>query len=438
MALEIKVPAPGESVSEVTIANWLVKEGDWIEMDAPIAEFESDKATFEVNAEKAGVIEKLIGNVGDTIAINTVIAVINTDAAKPAGAEKVATSPTETSSSSSAKQEAKTAAVKEVESGASALSSGVTAINTSDLNASPIAVQLIQQYKLDPKSIKGTGANGKITKVDVLEAIVTDGKGLSAGGNQSISSTNSKYHTSNREPKREKMSNLRKTVSRRLVAAKNETAMLTTFNEVNMKPIMDLRAQYKKKFEETHGVGLGFMSFFTRAVCIALKDWPAVNASIEGEEIIYHDYCDVSIAVSAPKGLVVPVIRSAETLSLSEIEKEVKRLAGKARDNKLSLEEMTGGTFTITNGGVFGSMMSTPIINPPQSGILGMHNIVERPVVENGQIVIRPMMYLALSYDHRIIDGRESVSFLVRVKQLLENPEMLFDGKRPEETVLGF
>jgi 2-oxoglutarate dehydrogenase E2 component (dihydrolipoamide succinyltransferase) len=256
----------------------------------------------------------------------------------------------------------------------------------------------------------------------VLEAIVTNGKGLDGGISPTASSTNSKYHTSNREPKREKMSNLRKTVSRRLVAAKNETAMLTTFNEVNMKPIMDLRAQYKKKFEETHGVGLGFMSFFTRAVCIALKDWPAVNASIEGEEIIYHDYCDVSIAVSAPKGLVVPVIRSAETLSLSEIEKEVKRLAGKARDNKLSLEEMTGGTFTITNGGVFGSM----------------HNIVERPVVENGQIVIRPMMYLALSYDHRIIDGRESVSFLVRVKQLLENPEMLFDGKRPEETVLGF
>jgi 2-oxoglutarate dehydrogenase E2 component (dihydrolipoamide succinyltransferase) len=240
-----------------------------------------------------------------------------------------------------------------------------------------------------------------------------------------------------RAERREKMSNLRKTVSRRLVAVKNETAMLTTFNEVNMKPIMDLRAQYKKKFEETHGVGLGFMSFFTRACCIALTEWKAVNASIDGDEIIYHDYCDVSIAVSAPKGLVVPVIRSAEKLSLDEIEKEVKRLATKARDNKLSLDEMTGGTFTITNGGVFGSMMSTPIINAPQSGILGMHNIVERAVVENGQIVIRPMMYLALSYDHRIIDGRESVSFLVRVKQLLENPEMMFDGKKPQERVLG-
>ncbi len=444
MALEIKVPAPGESVSEVTIANWLVKEGDWIEMDAPIAEFESDKATFEVNAEKSGVIEKLIGNIGDTIAINTVIAVINTDAAKPAGsANPAVASATETNTAESTKKETKestTAGSAVAASTAASATSTATnsSINTADLNASPIALQLIQQYQLDPKVIKGTGANGKITKVDVLEAIVTNGKGLNTGGSTNANSSNSKYHTSNREPKREKMSNLRKTVSRRLVAAKNETAMLTTFNEVNMKPVMDLRGQYKKKFEETHGVGLGFMSFFTRAVCIALKDWPAVNASIEGEEIIYHDYCDISIAVSAPKGLVVPVIRSAETLSLSEIEKEVKRLAGKARDNKLSLEEMTGGTFTITNGGVFGSMMSTPIINPPQSGILGMHNIVERPVVENGQIVIRPMMYLALSYDHRIIDGRESVSFLVRVKQLLENPEMLFDGKRPEETVLGF
>ena len=240
-----------------------------------------------------------------------------------------------------------------------------------------------------------------------------------------------------REPRREKMTNLRKTVAKRLVAAKNDTAMLTTFNEVNMKPIMDLRNVYKEKFKEEFGIGLGFMSFFTRAVCIALQEWPAVNASIDGEEIIYHDYCDISIAVSAPKGLVVPVIRNAEALTLDGIENEVKRLALKARDNKLSIDEMTGGTFTITNGGVFGSMMSTPILNPPQSGILGMHNIVERPMVEKGQIVIRPMMYLALSYDHRIIDGRESVSFLVRVKNLLENPEMLLSGKRPEEALLG-
>jgi 2-oxoglutarate dehydrogenase E2 component (dihydrolipoamide succinyltransferase) len=285
---------------------------------------------------------------------------------------------------------------------------------------------LLAEYGIAPENVAGSGSNGKITKLDALEAIVK--LGVNKTGNRP---------TTGRSERREKMSNLRKTVSKRLVAAKNETAMLTTFNEVNMKPIMDLRAKYKKTFEEKFGIGLGFMSFFTRAVTIALKDWPAVNASIEGEEIIYHDYCDISIAVSAPKGLVVPVIRSAQNLSLAEIETEVKRLATKARDNKLSIDEMTGGTFTITNGGVFGSMLSTPIINPPQSGILGMHNIVERPVAENGQIVIRPMMYVALSYDHRIIDGRESVSFLVRVKTLLENPEMLLDGKRPEENVLG-
>lgn len=423
MAIEIKVPAPGESVSEVTIANWLVKEGDWVEMDAPLAEFESDKATFEVNAEKAGVVEKLIGNIGDTIAINTVVAVINTDAARPAAAEvpKAAAATADASSnavSPSAQPAAKPAVEKEA-------APAVYSTDTDWSLVSPVAAQLLQQYNITPSQVKGTGAGGRVTKVDALEAIVAMGgvKAQAAGGA--------------RAERREKMSNLRKTVSRRLVAVKNETAMLTTFNEVNMKPIMDLRAQYKKKFEETHGVGLGFMSFFTRACCIALTEWKAVNASIDGDEIIYHDYCDVSIAVSAPKGLVVPVIRSAEKLSLDEIEKEVKRLATKARDNKLSLDEMTGGTFTITNGGVFGSMMSTPIINAPQSGILGMHNIVERAVVENGQIVIRPMMYLALSYDHRIIDGRESVSFLVRVKQLLENPEMMFDGKKPQERVLG-
>ena len=430
MAIEIKVPAPGESVSEVTIANWLVKEGDWVEMDAPLAEFESDKATFEVNAEKAGVIEKLIGNIGDTIAINTVIAVINTDAARPAAAEapaakvETASSAAPVAASNTSKSESASNAPAAANSNASAESSH-NANDTDWSLVSPVAAQLLQQYNIAPSQVKGTGAGGRVTKVDALEAIVALG-GVKA---QSTSGF--------RSEKREKMSNLRKTVSRRLVAVKNETAMLTTFNEVNMKPIMDLRAQYKKKFEETHGVGLGFMSFFTRACCIALTEWRAVNASIDGEEIVYHDYCDISIAVSAPKGLVVPVIRSAENLSLDEIEKEVKRLATKARDNKLSLDEMTGGTFTITNGGVFGSMMSTPIINAPQSGILGMHNIVERPVVENGQIVIRPMMYLALSYDHRIIDGRESVSFLVRVKQLLENPEMMFDGKKPQERVLG-
>lgn len=419
MAIEIKVPAPGESVSEVTIANWLVKEGDWVEMDAPLAEFESDKATFEVNAEKAGVVEKLIGNIGDTIAINTVIAVINTDAERPAAAAPPA-APAKAADAAPAAPKAEAPKETPVKVEATPV-----AQDTDWSLVSPVAAQLLQQYNIAPSQVKGTGAGGRVTKVDALEAIVAMGGVAvqSAGGS--------------RAERREKMSNLRKTVSRRLVAVKNETAMLTTFNEVNMKPIMDLRAQYKKKFEETHGVGLGFMSFFTRACCIALGEWKAVNASIDGEEIVYHDYCDISIAVSAPKGLVVPVIRSAEKLSLDEIEKEVKRLATRARDNKLGLDEMTGGTFTITNGGVFGSMMSTPIINAPQSGILGMHNIVERPVVENGQIVIRPMMYLALSYDHRIIDGRESVSFLVRVKQLLENPEMMFDGKKPEERVLG-
>ena len=426
MAIEIKVPAPGESVSEVTIANWLVKEGEWVEMDAPLAEFESDKATFEVNAEKAGVIEKLIGNIGDTIAINTVIAVINTDAERPASAApkaEVAAVKATAEATPSKAVESKTESTKET---VAAKSENHAQSSDADWSlVSPVAAQLLQQYNISPSQVKGTGAGGRVTKVDALEAIV-------AMGGVAVQSA-----AGSRAERREKMSNLRKTVSRRLVAVKNETAMLTTFNEVNMKPIMDLRAQYKKKFEETHGVGLGFMSFFTRACCIALTEWKAVNASIDGDEIIYHDYCDVSIAVSAPKGLVVPVIRNAEKLSLDEIEKEVKRLATRARDNKLGLDEMTGGTFTITNGGVFGSMMSTPIINAPQSGILGMHNIVERPVVENGQIVIRPMMYLALSYDHRIIDGRESVSFLVRVKQLLENPQMMFDGKKPEERVLG-
>ncbi len=416
MAIEIIVPAPGESVSEVTIANWLVKEGDWVEMDAPIAEFESDKATFEVNAEKAGVVEKLIGNIGDTIAINTVIAVINTEAARPASA-------TPTAAPVAAVKEEKAAPAK---AAAPVVDAKPTMVVASDVLASPMALQLLQEYGIDASQVKGTGSNGKITKLDALEAIVKIG-GVKQSGSKSTG----------RNARREKMSNLRKTVSKRLVASKNETAMLTTFNEVNMKPVMDLRAKYKKRFEEQFGVGLGFMSFFTRAVCIALQDWPAVNASIEGEEIVYHDYCDISIAVSAPKGLVVPVIRSAENMSLDEIEKEVKRLAGKARENKLTIDEMTGGTFTITNGGVFGSMMSTPIINQPQSGILGMHNIIERPIAENGQVVIRPMMYLALSYDHRIIDGRESVSFLVRVKNLLENPEMMLDGKNPQEKVLG-
>lgn len=418
MTIEIKVPSPGESVSEVTISNWLKKAGDYVEMDEPIAEFESDKATFEVNAEAAGLLEKTIGNVGDVIPVGTLVAIINTDAKKPAGAAPVATSKSE-----SIKTE--NVIADKVATPIPAPAAVAEKVNANaDVKISPVALELVHKFGLDINAIKGTGPNGRITKVDVLEAVVEGGM---------ISERKS---VSARNLRREKMSNLRKTVSKRLVAAKNETAMLTTFNEVNMKPVMDLRNQYKKQFEEKHGVGLGFMSFFTRAVCLALKQWPAVNASIEGEEIIYHDYCDISIAVSAPKGLVVPVIRNAENMSLADIEKEVKVLAGKARDNKLTIDEMTGGTFTITNGGVFGSMLSTPILNMPQSGILGMHNIVERPIAENGQVVIRPIMYVALSYDHRIIDGRESVGFLKMVKTLLENPEQMIDGKNPIDKLL--
>lgn len=423
MAIEIRVPAPGESVSAVTISNWLVKEGQWVEMDAPLAEFESDKATFEVCAEKAGILSQMFGKIGDTIAVNSVIAIINPEALRPVSMvsesrsvktiqniEPIVTPSNEPIGQVSIQKETLVA---------------LSEIGDDWSLVSPLAARLLKQYSIHPSTVKGSGSGGRISKVDALEAIVAGG-GMD---NTALSNT--------RESKREKMSSLRKTLSRRLVIVKNETAMLTTFNEVNMKPIMDLRVQYKKRFEENHGIGLGFMGFFTRAVCIALREWKAVNASIEGDEIVYHDYCDISIAVSAPKGLVVPVIRNAEGLSLMQIEQEVKRLAGKARENKLSLDEMTGGTFTITNGGVFGSMMSTPIINAPQSAILGMHNIIDRPVVESGQIVIRPIMFLALSYDHRIIDGRESVGFLVRVKQLLENPDMMRDGKRPEEGLLG-
>lgn len=421
MSIEIKVPSPGESISEVTVSKWLKQAGDYVMLDEPLVELESEKATFEVNAEAAGVITKQLAKEGDEIKVGSVIVEIDETAKAPEGAA---------APKAEAKKEAAPAPKaekKQEEKPAAKPAEPVSALE-SDVPVAPLAKELMLEYGLKPSQIKGSGPNGRIVRTDVLEAIIA--KGVSTQGN--------KYSPSaERSSRVEKMSNLRKTVSKRLVAAKNETAMLTTFNEVNMKPIMDLRAKYKNQFQEKHEIGLGFMSFFTRACCIALIDWPAVNAFIDGDSIQYNNYCDISIAVSGPRGLVVPVIRNAETLGLAEIEKEVKRLAGKARENKLSLEEMSGGTFTITNGGVFGSMMSTPIINPPQSAILGMHNIVERPVVENGQIVVRPIMYVALSYDHRIIDGRESVSFLVRVKQLLENPEMLFDGKLPSEKVLG-
>lgn len=421
MAIEIKVPSPGESISEVTVSKWLKQVGDYVKLDEPLVELESEKATFEVNAESAGVITKQLAKEGDEIKVGAIIVEIDETAKAPEGAA---------APKAEAKKEAAPAKAETKKEEKPAEKPAVAAADMSaDVAIAPLAKELMLEYGLKPSQVKGTGPNGRITKTDVLEAIVASG--VKSGG------TNKYSPNGDRNVRVEKMSNLRKTVAKRLVAAKNETAMLTTFNEVNMKPIMDLRNKYKTNFAEKHEVGLGFMSFFTRACCIALLDWPAVNAFIDGDNIQFNDYCDISIAVSGPRGLVVPVIRNAETLSLADIEKEVKRLAGKARDNKLSLEEMSGGTFTITNGGVFGSMMSTPIVNPPQSAILGMHNIVERPMVENGQIVIRPIMYVALSYDHRIIDGRESVSFLVRVKQLLENPEMLFDGKMPVEKVLG-
>ena len=408
--IDIKVPTVGESISEVTLVKWLKKDGDYVQRDEVFAELESEKATFEVNAEKAGVL-KLISKEGDTLNIGDVLAQIDETAAKPEGKPEAATEKP---------QEAKPAEVKAAQP---APAQQTVSSVPNDIKATPIASAIIADRKVDPKTIQPSGYNGKILKDDVLGALANPGRKPGA-------------EAFTRNEKREKMSALRKTVSRRLVEAKNTTAMLTTFNEVDMSKIMAIRAANKDKFKETHGVNLGFMSFFTKAICFALQEWPAVNAYIDGDSIVYHDYCDISIAVSAPKGLVVPVIRNAESLSMFEIEKKVVELATKARDNKLSMEEMQGGTFTITNGGVFGSLMSTPIINIPQSAILGMHKIQERPVVIDGQVVVRPMMYVAVSYDHRIIDGRESVSFLVRVKELLENPELLLFGKDPVKALL--
>lgn len=404
MALDIKVPQVGESISEVTLSRWLKNDGDFVEMDEVICELESDKATFELNAEAAGILKQKVKE-GETIPIGTIVCSIDTSAAP----EKKAV-----------KEEAK--AIKEVQPAAKK-SKEEAAVYASG-HPSPAASKILGEKNIAPSSVEGSGRDGRITKEDAMKA--TASTALKTNGE--APKIQAKAIPGSRNLRREKMSSLRKTVSKRLVAVKNETAMLTTFNEVDMSPIMELRSKYKDKFKEKFGVGLGFMSFFTKAVCEALKDFPTVNAQIEGEEILYHEFVDVSIAVSAPKGLVVPVIRNADSMTLAEIEQSVLDLAAKARDNKLSIEEMTGGTFTITNGGVFGSMMSTPIINAPQSAILGMHNIVERPVAVNGQVVIRPMMYLALSYDHRIIDGRESVGFLVRVKQLLEDPNRLLLG----------
>ncbi|MEO7524316.1 MAG: 2-oxoglutarate dehydrogenase complex dihydrolipoyllysine-residue succinyltransferase [Ferruginibacter sp.] len=408
MAIEIKVPTVGESISEVTLVKWHKSDGEWAERDEIIAELESEKATFEINAEKAGIL-KQVAKEGDTLNIGDLVCTIDTEAEKPA-------STAVPEKAEDKKPQAVETVVKKPEP--------TVAVPVKDVKATPVAAAIIADKKVDSKSITPSGSNGRIVKQDVLEALSHPGR-----------KPGTELFTRNESP--EKMSNLRKTISRRLVEAKNTTAMLTTFNEVDMSAIMEIRKKYKDKFKEQNGVNLGFMSFFTKAVCYALQQFKSVNAYIDGENIIYHDFCDISIAVSAPKGLVVPVIRNAESLSMAEIEAAVVDLATKAKNNKLTIEEMTGGTFTITNGGIFGSMMSTPIINIPQSAILGMHNIVERPVAVNGQVVIKPMMYLAVSYDHRIIDGRESVGFLVMVKQLLENPALLLFGKDPVEALLN-
>jgi len=409
--IEIKVPPVGESISEVTLVTWLKKDGEWVERDEVICELESEKATFELNAEKAGILHT-VAEEGQDLKIGDLACTIDDEAARPEGAVAPAA------------QEAPKAPEAAPATPTAAPTSAPAAALPNDVKATPVAQAIIADKKIDPHTIKGTGSNGKIFKNDVLSALTANVGGLETDN-------------TSREATPKKMSNLRRTISRRLVEAKNTTAMLTTFNEVDMTNIMAIRSQYKDKFKEKNGVGLGFMSFFTKACCIALEEWPAVNSYIDGDNIVSHNYVDISIAVSAPKGLVVPVIRNAHQLSLAGIEKAVLELAGKARNNTLTMEEMTGGTFTITNGGVFGSLMSTPIINIPQSAILGMHKIQERPMVVDGEIKIRPMMYLALSYDHRIIDGRESVGFLVRVKELLENPVKLLAGKDPIEILLN-
>jgi 2-oxoglutarate dehydrogenase E2 component (dihydrolipoamide succinyltransferase) len=413
--IEIKVPTVGESISEVTLLKWTKKEGEWVDRDEVIAELESEKATFEVNAEQAGILKPQVKE-GDTLHIGDVLAQIDETAAKPEGPAK-AEEPA---------KEVKPAQTPSREFGTKPQTNeaAVTSVSN-DIKATPVASAIIADKKVDTNSIKPSGAGGKIMKNDVLEALANPGKKAFAG-----------TELFSRNVRQEKMSNLRKTISRRLVESKNTTAMLTTFNEVDMTRIMEVRKQYKDKFKEAHNVNLGFMSFFAKACSIALAEWPSVNAYIDGDQLLYHDYADISIAVSTPRGLTVPVIRNVESLSMADIEKKVLELAGKARDSKLTAEELQGGTFTITNGGVFGSLMSTPIINIPQSAILGMHKIQERPMAVNGQVVVRSMMYLALSYDHRIIDGRESVSFLVRVKELLENPELLLFGKDPVKTLL--
>jgi len=409
MILEMKVPSPGESIKEVEIATWLVKDGDYVEKDQAIAEVDSDKATLELPAEASGIIT-LKAEEGDAVAVGAVVCLIDTGAAKPAGDAPAAEAPKEEAKAEAPKAEAPKAEAKAEAPKAAPAAAASYATGT----PSPAARKILDEKNIAPATVSGTGKGGRITKDDAVNAVPS--MGTPTGGS--------------RGTERTKLSMLRRKVAERLVAAKNETAMLTTFNEVNMTPINQIRNEYKDAFKAKHGgLGLGFMSFFTKAVTRALQLYPDVNSMMDGDYKIAYDFADISIAVSGPKGLMVPVVRNAELLTFRGIEAEIKRLALRARDGQITVDDMTGGTFTITNGGVFGSMLSTPIINPPQSGILGMHNIIERPIAVNGKVEIHPMMYVALSYDHRIIDGRESVGFLVAVKEALENPvELLMNG----------
>ncbi len=405
MILEMKVPSPGESITEVEIATWLVEDGDYVEKDQPIAEVDSDKATLELPAEESGIIT-LKAEEGDAVAVGAVVCLIDMEAVRP--------------DSAAAPEKKEATPVKEetipVQSAPVATATENATYATG--SASPAAKKILDEKGIEADSLQGTGKNGRVTKKDAINAVPAMGT-----------------TTGSRASEKKKMSMLRRKVAQRLVSVKNETAMLTTFNEVNMQPVFDLRAQYKEEFKTKHGVGLGFMSFFTLAVTRALELYPDVNSMIDGDYQIKNEFADISIAVSGPKGLMVPVIRNAENLSFRGVESEVKRLALKARDGKITVDEMTGGTFTITNGGVFGSMLSTPIINPPQSAILGMHNIVERPMAVNGQVVVQPIMYVALSYDHRIVDGRESVGFLVAIKEAIENPIELLMNNNPKKAL---
>ena len=402
MILEMKVPSPGESITEVEIAEWLVEDGDYVEKDQAIAEVDSDKATLELPAEQSGIVT-LKAEVGDAVEVGAVVCLIDTSAARPEGGETVKKEEAKEAPKAEMKKEEKIAVKETYASG----------------TASPAAKKILNEKGIDSASVKGTGRDGRITKDDAVNAAPS--MGSPTGGNRGES--------------RSKLSMLRRKVAERLVSVKNETAMLTTFNEVDMSPIFALRNEYKVAFKEKHSVGLGFMSFFTLAVVRALEMYPSVNSMIDGKEMLSYDFCDISIAVSGPKGLMVPVIRNAENLTFRGVEAEVKRLAIRAREGEITVDEMTGGTFTITNGGVFGSMLSTPIINPPQSAILGMHNIVERPIAKDGAVVIAPIMYVALSYDHRIIDGKESVGFLVAVKEALENPQELLMGNNVKKAL---